>query len=220
MKRYTTQLLMVLNLALVGVLVWLWVDQNGRLRDVSWAPPVAIKPDFSAAPRASAQPPQTDMSLALATLERPLFSPSRRPPPPVVEGAVEAASPPDPLGNVLIQGIYAGAETGGIIASVGGVSKRVAINEKIGEWTLKAIDGRDVKFVRNDEIRVVQLLRASPGQAMTTPSATSNSSAPQPLSTASQGQISQIQKMEDEARERLRRRNELRIRAGRLPIAQ
>ncbi|MDL2339415.1 MAG: hypothetical protein QFE16_16390, partial [Pseudomonadota bacterium] len=208
--------LVVLNLLLAGVLVWLWVDQDGQLRNVRWTPPLAIKPDFSTAARASSKPHPTDMTLVLATLERPLFSPSRRPPPPVVAAPLAAEPVPDPLGNVLIQGIYSGTETGGIIANVGGISRRISINEKIGDWTLKSIDERDVKFVRNDESRVVQLLRARPAP---TAAASPNNPTPQSGSNAPQSQMSIVQKMEDEARDLLRRRNELRARAGRPPIA-
>lgn len=216
MKRYTTHALIVLNVLLAAVLAWLWVDQDGRLRDVTWAPPVAIKPDFSTAPRASSRPPRVDMSLVVATLDRPLFSPSRRPPPPVVAASAAPEPPPDPLANVLIQGLYSGAGTGGIIASVDGVSKRISINEKIGDWTLKSIEERDVKFVRNDESRVVQLLRARPPAPAAIASA-------RPIGGArpagvSAGRVT-AQTMEDANRERLRRRNEVRAKAGLPPVA-
>ncbi len=220
MRRYTSHALIVLSLMLVGVLAWLWVDPDGQLRDVRWTPPTAIKPEFLTVPRALAKRQSADVTLALEILERPLFSPSRRPPPPVVVAPVAAEPAPDPLGNVLIQGIYSGTEMGGIIANVGGVSKRISINEKIGDWTLKAIDERDVKFVRNDESRVIQLLRARPVQPAVAGTAAPNRSTSQPASNVSQSQLSVVQKMEDEARELLRRRNELRARAGRPPIAQ
>ncbi|MDL2338716.1 MAG: hypothetical protein QFE16_12825, partial [Pseudomonadota bacterium] len=112
MKRYAVHALVVLNLLLAGVLVWLWIDQDGQLRDVRWTPPLAIKPDFSTATHAASIPHRTDMTLVLATLERPLFSPSRRPPPPIVAAPIAPEPAPDPLGNVLIQGIYSGPETG------------------------------------------------------------------------------------------------------------
>lgn len=216
MKRYALHALVVLNVLLAGFLVWLWVGQDGQLRNVKWTPPSAIKPDFSAPPHASSKSPRPDMSLVVATLDRPLFSPNRRPPPPVVAGAVAAEPPPDPLGNVLIQGVYSGAGTGGIIANVDGVSKRVSINEKIGDWTLKSIEERDVKFVRNDESRVVQLLRARP-----TPPAQTAGARPTGVvrpSGATPGRVT-AQTMEDANRERLRRRNEARAKVGLPPVA-
>lgn len=220
MRRHTAHALIVLNLLLVGVLAWLWVDPNGQLRNVRWTPPTSIKPDFSTVTRASSIPQSADTTLVQATLERPLFSPSRRPPPPVVAASVAVEPAPDPLGDVSIQGIYSGPKTGGIIANVGGLTKRISINEKIGDWTLKAIDERDVKFVRNGESRVLQLLRVRPVQAAVAGTAAPKVSTSQPASNASQGQVSLVQKMEDEARDLLRRRNELRARAGRPPIAQ
>ena len=162
MKRHTMHALVALNVLLAGILVWLWVAPDGRLRDVTWTSPAAVKPDFSSAPRASSGTGQTDMALVMATLDRPLFSPTRRPPPPVVAASAGAEPPPDPLRNVSIQGVYSGAGAGGIIAKVDGVSKRILLNEKIGDWTLSSIDERDVKFVRNEESRVMQLFRARP----------------------------------------------------------
>ena len=165
MKRYTMHALVALNVLLAGLLVWLWVAPDGRLRDVTWTSPAAVKPDFSSAPRASSGTGHTDMALVMATLDRPLFSPTRRPPPPVVAASAGAEPQPDPLRNVLIQGIYLGSESGGIIAKVDGISKRILINEKIGDWTLSSIDERDVKFVRNEESRVMQLFRARPASS-------------------------------------------------------
>lgn len=218
MKRYATHALIVLNGLLIGLLAWLWVGPDAQLRDVHWTPPTAIKPDFSAAPRALSTPPRIDMSLVVATLDRPLFSPSRRPPPPVVVATAAAEPPPDPLGNILIQGIYSGAETGGIIANVGGVSKRISINEKIGDWTLKAIDERDVKFVRNDENRVIQLLRARPTPPPATGGARPVGGASPPGATSTSSPVTAAT-MEDANRERLRRRNEVRAKAGLPPVA-
>ncbi len=165
MKRYTMHALVALNVLLAGLLVWLWVAPDGRLRDVTWTSPAAVKPDFSSAPRASSGTGHTDMALVMATLDRPLFSPTRRPPPPVVAASAGAEPQPDPLRNVSIQGIYLGSEAGGIIAKVDGISKRILINEKIGDWTLSSIDERDVKFVRNEESRVMQLFRARPASS-------------------------------------------------------
>lgn len=216
MKRYTLHALVVVNVLLAGVLGWLWVHPDGQLRNATWTPPAAIKPDFSASPRASSRPPRIDMSLVVATLDRPLFSPNRRPPPPAVAAGAAPEAPPDPLANVLIQGLYAGAGTGGIIASVDGVSKRISINEKIGDWTLKSIEERDVKFVRNDESRVVQLLRARPTAPQATASARPTGGA-RPAAVAT-GRIT-AQTMEDANRERLRRRNEARAKAGLPPVA-
>jgi len=207
------KLMGALNLALVCVLVWLWVDSDGELRNVKWVPPVAIKPNLSPADQASVKLLHTDMLLALATLERPLFSSTRRPPPPT-EASIASPEPArDPLRGVVILGIFSGIDVGGIIATVDGVRKRVSVNGTIADWTLKAIDNRDVRFERNGESRVISLLRSQP-------TATSEATAIRlPAATAQQNTPNQVANAPvDAIRDRYRRRNEMRVKAGLLPV--
>lgn len=221
MKRCAMQALAALNLGLIVLLAWLWFDQDGQIRDIRWTAPVAIKPDFSNERRsASVQEPATSMALVLATLERPLLSPSRRPPP-VVAATTTAEPPADPLANVLIQGIFSGDGIGGIIARVDGIPKRISINESVGSWTLKGIDERNVTFVRKDETRIVQLVRAKeapPTAAPTTAGGPAPAQPPGPQAMAA-GSTAAAQAAQDAVRERYRRRNEVRARAGLPPVS-
>jgi hypothetical protein len=152
MRRHVIALLLAVNGALLVLLLAMWVTPQGTLRNVAWRPPAPIQPDFSAPVAANAE-----MNLAgfVASLERPLFSPNRLPPP--VKAAGAAAAPVDPLSNIRLHGIYAGSGTGGIIASVDGKSRRIRLNENVGEWTVKEIKDRDVTFVRGGESRVIHL---------------------------------------------------------------
>lgn len=220
MKRYTTYALVVLDVALLGVLAWLWFDQNGQPRGVDWSPPVAIQPDLSGVSSAPSGPSPASMALVLETLERPLFSPSRRPPP--LTGAVSAAPepPPDPLANVLIQGIFSGDGVGGIMARVDGVPRRISINETIGSWMLKGIEERNVTFVRKDETRVVQLQRAKEVLPPTLNTASSPAPSPQPAGPqAMTAGNAAAQAAQESVRDRYRRRNEVRAKAGLPPVA-
>ena len=87
MKQHTIRVLIALSLVLLLALAWLWFDTDGKPRNVHWQPPSPHKPDFAGMIPPLPQQDPADLNRFVATLERPLFSPSRRPPPP----------PPPPL---------------------------------------------------------------------------------------------------------------------------
>ena len=73
--------------------------------------------------------------------------------------------------------MYEGAKSGGIIARVDGKAKRARLHDRIGDWTITGIDGRDVTFSRNGESRVLSLLVKIPSASDADPAST-NTSAP------------------------------------------
>lgn len=172
MRRHVIALLVAANTALAALLASMWMTPQGTLRNVAWQPPAPIQPEFSAPVAAN-----SEMNLAgfVASLDRPLFSPNRLPPP--VKAAGAAAPPVDPLSNIRLHGIYSGSGTGGIIASVDGKSRRIRLNETVGEWTVKNIQDRDVTFVRGGESRVIHLA-AGQGQAQAVDAAAVPGAAP------------------------------------------
>lgn len=157
MRRQVLPLLVVLNLALAGVLAWLWFTPDGELRDVRWQPPQPVPPAL-----ADAKPlPAFDVDVAryVATVERPLFVPSRRPPPKPQDVAA-APPPPDPLPNIRLLGLYGKADAGGMIASVDGKVRRVRVGDAVaGRWTLKALRTNEVVVARDGDERAVPLVR-------------------------------------------------------------
>jgi len=185
MRRHVIALLLAVNAALSLLLLSMWVTPQGHWRNVAWQPPAPIQPDFSAPAAADAE-----MNLAgfVASLDRPLFSPNRLPPP--VKAAGAAAPPVDPLSNIRLHGIYAGSGTGGIIASVDGKSRRIRLNENVGEGTGKEIKDRDVTFVRGGESRVIHL---SQGQQSEAGAATASKGASGAAGPGTQPPISAIQ---------------------------
>ena len=210
------RLLLLLILLLTGGLAWMWFDQHAQLRNLTWVPPKALPPDIKVPPG----PPQAGSvaggaSLFATILERPLFAPDRRPPPPPPPPT--PPPPPDPLANIQIQGIFSGANAG-ILARVEGKMRRVKINETIGPWTLKSIDGRDVTFGQGDEKRQLRLayarLDAPIPQAAAVNAPPASAPAPVP------GAANLPQKAQDEVRERLKRRNELRASRGLPPLTE
>lgn len=207
-------LLALLSLLLAAALTWMWFDEHAKPRNLSWAAPKPLAPDIKVPVNpgqgaAAAAKPDTFAVI----LERPLFAPDRRPPPPPAP-----TPPPDPFANIQISGIFSGANAG-ILASVDGKTRRVKINETVGAWTLKSIDGRNITFTQGAESRQLRLAYAridTPAPKPTpVPTAMGGPPGPQPAPAAGAPQNGQ-----DEMRDRLRRRNELRATRGLPPITE
>lgn len=203
------RVLLFLMLLLLGGLALIWLDQAGQLRNVTWTPPRALPPEIKI-PSTDRQVGTGSPSEFAAILERPVFAPDRRPPPPPAPPA--PTPPPDPLANIQIQGIFSGANAG-ILARVEGKVRRIKVNEAVGPWTLKSIEGRDVTFGQGQETRKLRLdyARLAPPitQAAAPAAQATNPSQPQPPVVAGLPQ-----NIQDEIRDRLRRRNELRASRG------
>ena len=212
------RVLLSLSLLLGAVLAWLWFDETGRARDIVWAPPKSLGPDIKLPlDIASGGTFGANPSTYAAILERPVFAPDRRPPPPPAP-----PPPPDPLANVQIHGIFSGASAG-ILARVDGKVRRVKVSETIGPWTLKSIVGREVTFSQGSENRQLRLTYAQIGapapQAMVPPSPGAHAAqVPAPVQTINTVTLSQ--KVQDEVRERLQRRNALRTSRGLPPLTE
>lgn len=204
--------LLLLILLLAGGLAWMWFDQHAQLRNLAWVAPKALPPDI----KVPAGPPKAgavadEASLYAAVLDRPLFAPDRRPPPPPAPPA--PPPPPDPLANIQIHGIFSGANAG-ILARVDGKLRRIKINETIGPWTLKSIDGRDVTFAQGEENRKLRLAYARLDAPIPQAAAANAPAAPAPSA------VSVSQQAQDEVRERLQRRNALRASRGLPPLTE
>ncbi len=175
MSRLGPALLVGLGLLLAAALASLWVDpQTLQLRSGQWQPPAPRQPDFAAMVPSLAPRAAPELSEFAATLQRPLFATNRRPPvppppppPPKVEPVPVVAQkpPPDPLADVKILGMYAGARSGGIIARVDGKARRVQLNDKINDWTITSIGDQAVTFSQAGISRVLPLQVRRPTSA-------------------------------------------------------
>lgn len=162
MKRNLTSILVAVNVLLVGLLAWLWIDPHGGLRGVHWEPPAAIRPDLGSPFLASIGREEADGGRFVAVLDRPLFYPGRRPAP-VAKSGSGARS--DPLDSIHLFGLFSGSEGGGAIVQVEGKTRRLKVSEALGDWTLKEVRPREVVFARGGENRVVPLVQAKQGGA-------------------------------------------------------
>lgn len=205
--------LLLLIALLAAGLASLWIDAQGHWRNLAWQAPGAVVPSITP-PAALTLRSGTDQLAAYANvLERPLFAPDRRPPPPPAP-----PPPPDPLADIQIYGIFTG-QSSGVLARVEGRMKRVFVNQKLGDWTLSQVDGRLATFVNADQKRELKLAYAPLGPTTPTQEAASQPAAAQPAQSRTTPIANAIanQIQQDEARERLRRRNEIRAARG-LPL--
>jgi hypothetical protein len=79
-----------------------------------------------------------------ATLDRPLFSPSRRPTPAPVAQAPELPVPPAPPPDLVLSGVVMDGKSARAVVQVGAEKKilRAEIGDNIGGWTVSRIEGR------------------------------------------------------------------------------
>lgn len=228
MKVHPTPVLLTANAALALGLAALWFTPTGQVRGTTWTPPPPVVPDIGA-PADIAAHKTADASRFLAVLERPLFSPNRRPPPPPAPPKTEAAPEPDPLANIQLQGVYStGDGGGGIFARVDGKDRRIAVGTALGGWTVKGIDGLNVTFARGDDSRVVRLVPAKLATVAPAPAPIPNAgrNAPGGAAAGANAQAAsttdpvqrQKQEQEDRERARLELRNQRRIANGLPPL--
>ncbi|QIL81861.1 hypothetical protein G7047_19500 [Diaphorobacter sp. HDW4A] len=224
MTLSATRILGILILLLTLGLAALWIKPDGTLRNTIWTPPQAVMPDLQFADPLPASASKVDVALFVETLERPLFSPNRRPPPPPPKEEEKKAPPPDPFAGIHVFGLYGGEDSpSGMLAKVDGKVRMVSINDKLGAWTFKSIEDREAVFENGGETRKLVLVAAKPAPVPKAPVPGAPPGAEAPVS----GQIpldataeQRRQAMEEAQRERLRRRNEIRARAGARPVTK
>ena len=223
MKQHTFRILGAV-IVLVGVaLAWFWLNPNGTVRNIHWQAPEPHQPDFGSMVAQLPKAESTDLSRFVATLERPLFSPSRRPPPPPPPPKVAPPPPPpDPLANIQLFGVFADAEgQGGIMARVEGKARRIHTGQNIGPWTLKSIQGRNVTLTQGDQERVLNLAHARPAPPPApVAAAAANPDEPQqaPAAPGAQAPAQPRQSTSDFVRNRTALRNAARAKAGLPPL--
>ena len=100
------------------------------------------------------------------TRDRPIFSPSRRPPPllapPVVAKRVEPAKPPEQPPLILVGTVAGGDSAIAVFVEQSTENTvRLRVNESHQGWTLRSIEGREVTLLKDRKSSVLAL--AAPG---------------------------------------------------------
>lgn len=157
------QVLVVLDLALVGGLAALWLDEDFDPKNVTWHAPAPIAPAADSLVLARIEPPMNDLAQLSATSERPLFWVTRRPPPPPPppEKAAEQKEP-DPFADIRIVGLVDAGEESAAMVLTGGKFRRVKLGEPLGAWALDSVEGMVARFksASSGDIRTVDLKHA------------------------------------------------------------
>lgn len=182
--------LVLLNLALLILLAALWIDSKGQLRSIHWKKPETLS--FEPAGMVPTLPMrEIQQGAFLETLERPLFSPSRRPPPPPPPPAPAAEAAP-PLTGVHVYGMYGAGKQGGAIVRVDGKNQRITVNEAVKGWRLVSVDDKGLTFRRGASQHVLELKHfipsagsqaatAAPPEPATRPNARSTTARARPV---------------------------------------
>ncbi|MBK9394578.1 MAG: hypothetical protein IPN40_12065 [Uliginosibacterium sp.] len=222
MRLLITVLLLAMNAVLAINLVQKWLDgEDFQFRKTYWAEPRPVLPSKDSMVSVEVSLAALDISGLSATSQRPLFFSSRRPPspppppPPVVQPP--PPPPPDPLASLELYGLVSlGDGKGSVVAKVGGAMRRLAFGEKIGEWTLKGVAGRDALFVaEGSRERKVTMTYRSLAQAAPQAAARAEpkpGAAPAPSAPAANASFDQL------VQERRDRINKARINAGLKPF--
>ena len=119
------------------------------------------------------------------TLQRPLFTESRRPLPAAgVNAAAQAPAAPDELEKSQLLGLISGPSFVGIMARIDGQVRTVRRGDNIGPWTLRAIRDREVVFTQGDHERVLKLEYARGGADQAAAAAAERAAPPAPVAPA------------------------------------
>ena len=100
------------------------------------------------------------------TRDRPIFSPSRRPPPlaapPIIAKRVEPAKPPEQPPLILVGTVAGGDSAIAVFVEQSTENTvRLRVNESHQGWTLRSIEGREVTLLKDQKSSVLAL--AAPG---------------------------------------------------------
>lgn len=214
------RILVLTVVALAAGLAALWLGPDVKPRVHRWHAPAPLAPEIAlpAVPAGLQSRGQLGSSAYLAILDRPLFAPDRRPPPP--PDAKPETLVIDPMADVRLLGIFSGTAVSGILINQGGKVRRIRIHEGLGGWTLSEIKGREAILISGDQTRTLVL---APPKL---PTATVSSSPavgvlPMGAVAAPSGQdtvAQENQRRDDARRENIRKRNELRATAGLPPV--
>jgi hypothetical protein len=154
------------------------------------APAIVVRPPKaqpSAPERALSPNPLWEIPLSSlsTTRERPIFSPSRRPPPPIVAAAAPAPIPPPKPARAerpqlsLVGTVDGGDESFGIFVDQ---TTKAAFRLRIGEdyrgWKLRGVHGREVTLERDQQTTTLMLPQPGAGALAHPPTVNDGVTAP------------------------------------------
>jgi hypothetical protein len=167
MNARITLLLAAVCVLLAAALAALWLGPGALAGWRAWSPPPAQAPNLDDARTALLNPNPAATAAYPAVLERPLIAPTRRPEAPATAEAEPA--PPNAIEQVKLTGLLTGPTLTGVMIEEDGKPRFVRRDQKIGDWTLTAIQGRQLLFTRGGERKQIELPYASMASAPPSP---------------------------------------------------
>ena len=186
MTRQVSPLALLVLALMALALAVLWLAPGVPAGWRHWQAPAPQAPKLDDVQAAARQFNPAAVAVYPAVLERPLMSPARRPPAPASAAvAAPGAPPPTAIEQVRMQGIVAGPTLTGVFLEEDGRARFVRRGEKVGDWTLDSVQGRDIVFQRGTELRRIELLPTpgpdqGPGSAKPAPTAAAGQRASPP----------------------------------------
>lgn len=217
MRRWAIPALVLLNLGLLAGLASLWVHRDGTPRAVRWSQPMAVSLALDARPPLPVM--DVDLSRYVAILERPLFVPSRRPPPPPAPPKVAEVMP-----MVRVLAVYgalsddgAGSGSAGLIARVDGVVRRLRVGDRIGGWAIEQVRRTEVVLAQGSERQTIAVRR---GQVDDAVAGAGNAAGPVPTQADMDVSRATADALRAKNSRRIREMNAMRARSGLPPLPE
>ena len=159
--------LLALDLGLAAVLAVLWLAPGAPAQWRTWQAPQPQPPSLDDIDAAQLTPNPAAGAAYPGVLQRPLMDPARRPQAAASAPAAAAAAPPPPaaIEKIKLLGIVAGPALNGAMIEHDGQARFVRRGERVGDWTLERLSGREAVFARADERRRIELPVAHGGPA-------------------------------------------------------
>jgi hypothetical protein len=173
-----TSALIVLDAVLVVLLAALWFAPGPLAHWRNWQAPTPQAPNLDNARTAELAPNPAVGRDYPAIVERPLFIVDRKPRA-TASDAAAAAPPLDSLDHAKLYGVVDGRPAAqGVLLEQDSQPRFVRRGEKVGDWTLQAIDGRDAIFANDSGKRRTVTLPDSLSNGVAAQASTSAASAP------------------------------------------
>ena len=154
----------IVYLAAVGlltvVLAALWLAPGPQARWRQWQAPAPQAPQLDDVQAAQLRPNPAATANYPGVVQRPLFSPDRRPV--AAASAAAPAAPPVAIEQVRLQGLVAGPSLTGVMLEEQGKTRFVRVGETVADWKLERVQARAALFSRAGQQREIALKAVSP----------------------------------------------------------
>lgn len=148
---------------LTAVLAALWLAPGPQARWRQWQAPAPQAPQLGDVQAAQLRPNPAATANYPGVVQRPLFSPDRRPV--AAASAAAPAAPPVAIEQVRLQGLVAGPSLTGVMLEEQGKTRFVRVGETVADWKLERVQARAALFSRAGQQRRIELAAGSDASA-------------------------------------------------------